>query len=75
VAQTIQESVGHLPLPEGEENPISLSLGVASVVPSQDRSAAMLVELSDRALFLAKERGRNRMVCLEQNAGEVSEPF
>jgi diguanylate cyclase (GGDEF)-like protein len=76
VAQTIQEAVGHLHLPEGDgATPVSLSLGVASVVPSQDMSVAMLVELSDRALFLAKERGRNRMVCLAQNAGEVSEPF
>jgi diguanylate cyclase (GGDEF)-like protein len=76
VAQTIQEAVGHLPLPEGDgATPVSLSLGVASVVPTPDGSVGMLLELSDRALFLAKERGRNRMVCLAQNAGEVSEPF
>jgi diguanylate cyclase (GGDEF)-like protein len=76
VAQTIQESVGHLPLPEVDSAaPISLSFGVASVVPSQDLSAAMLIELSDRALYLAKERGRNQMVCLEQNSGEISESF
>jgi diguanylate cyclase (GGDEF)-like protein len=74
VAQAIQEAVGHLPLPEGD-GAVSLSLGVASVVPTQDMSMAMLLELSDRALFLAKERGRDRMVCLVQNGGEVSEPF
>jgi diguanylate cyclase (GGDEF)-like protein len=74
VAQAIQEAVGHLPLPEVDgAAQISLSFGVASVVPSQDMSATMLIELSDRALYLAKERGRNQMVCLEQNSGEVSE--
>jgi diguanylate cyclase (GGDEF)-like protein len=76
VGQTIQESVGHLPLPEVDRaTPITLSLGVASVVPSQDMAVEMLIELSDRALYLAKERGRNQMVCLEQHSGEVSEPF
>jgi diguanylate cyclase (GGDEF)-like protein len=74
VAQSIQELVSHLPLPQPEEaNPISVSLGVATVVPSQEFSSAMLIELCDRALFLAKERGRNQIVCLEPNSGDVSE--
>jgi diguanylate cyclase (GGDEF)-like protein len=72
VAYSIQEAVAHLPLPHTESGqgvPVSLSIGVATVVPSQELSSAILTELGDRALYTAKERGRNRIVCLEQNIG------
>jgi diguanylate cyclase (GGDEF)-like protein len=72
VAHSIQESVAQLQLPHagsGGASSISLSFGVATVVPSQAQSSAMLTELSDRALYTAKERGRNQIVCLEQNLG------
>jgi diguanylate cyclase (GGDEF)-like protein len=62
VAYSIQESVAHLQLPQtgaGRKVEISLSIGVATVVPSQEISPATLTELSDRALYTAKERGRN----------------
>jgi diguanylate cyclase (GGDEF)-like protein len=72
VARSIQESVAQLRLPHaasGGVTSVSLSFGVATVVPSQALSSAMLTELSDRALYTAKERGRNQIVCLEQNVG------
>jgi len=72
VAYSIQESVAHLQLPQtgaGRKVEISLSIGVATVVPSQEISPATLTELSDRALYTAKERGRNQIVCLEPNLG------
>jgi diguanylate cyclase (GGDEF)-like protein len=72
VTHSIQESVAQLHLPHaasGGATSISLSFGVATVVPSQALSSAMLTELSDRALYTAKERGRNQIVCLEQNVG------
>ncbi|NJR38696.1 MAG: diguanylate cyclase [Leptolyngbyaceae cyanobacterium CSU_1_4] len=72
VAHSIQESVARLQLAHaGLENgaSVSLSFGVATVVPSQELSSAMLTELSDRALYTAKEQGRNQIVCLGQNLG------
>jgi diguanylate cyclase (GGDEF)-like protein len=70
VAHSIQEAVAHLPLPEAAATtPVSLSIGLATVVPSQELSAAMLTELGDRALYTAKERGRNQIVCLEPSSG------
>lgn len=72
VTHSIQESVAQLQLPQADSGgaaSISLSFGIATVVPSQELSSAMLTELSDRALYTAKEQGRNRMVCLEQNLG------
>jgi two-component system chemotaxis family response regulator WspR len=40
---------------------ITLSIGVASVVPSKDSTAEQLVARADKALYAAKHGGRNRV--------------
>ncbi len=42
---------------------ITMSLGVASIVPSVEQQAAHLVEMADQALYAAKNEGRN-MTCI-----------
>ena len=72
VAHSIQDSVAQMGLSHASSDgtsSVSLSFGVATVVPSQELSSTMLTELSDRALYTAKARGRNQIVCLEQNLG------
>ncbi|UJB72463.1 diguanylate cyclase (plasmid) [Acaryochloris sp. 'Moss Beach'] len=46
----ISSSVGHW---------ISLSLGVASVIPKKEIAPSQLIELADQSLYMAKEQGRN----------------
>ena len=41
---------------------VTISVGMASVVPSDTNSYAQLLDEADKALYSAKESGRNRVV-------------
>jgi diguanylate cyclase (GGDEF)-like protein/PAS domain S-box-containing protein len=43
---------------------ITLSFGVASLVPTPELSAKVLIEVADRALYRAKSKGRNQILCI-----------
>ncbi|WP_036478626.1 diguanylate cyclase [Myxosarcina sp. GI1] len=65
VAEKIRLSVEKLKLNHPQSSAsqyVSLSLGVASVVPSPSYNRVQLLEAADRCLYEAKERGRNRAV-------------
>lgn len=67
VAQNIQQEVqrlnlAHLRSPIGPH--VTLSIGIASAIPQHTSSQEMLFAASDRALYQAKESGRNKY-CLQ----------
>ena len=66
IRRTVEERrfPGEEVLPDG----ITVSLGVASL-PANAETAKGLIQAADQALYRAKERGRNRVVC----AGETIE--
>ena len=46
---------------QGRHWPVTVSIGVASLVEDQSTSASSLLQLADQALYLAKDGGRNRV--------------
>ncbi len=66
VAHRLYKAVQDLNIPHAgcsASDHVSLSLGAASLVATDDERVSLLVNQADRNLYLAKERGRNRCVC------------
>ncbi|WP_168184758.1 diguanylate cyclase [Oleiagrimonas sp. MCCC 1A03011] len=62
IAETLQQAMQSMPLklPSGEAVGITLSIGVAAV-PEHVATAEQLAEAADRAMYRAKECGRNQI--------------
>ena len=67
VAESIRREVENLRIEHGRSPAsryVTLSLGVATVMPGPGSSMEFLIDAADRALYQAKADGRNRVVCL-----------
>ena len=64
VARKVQQAVRALGLEHKHSTAtdiVTLSIGVASIVPTSDVRPEMLIESADRSLYGAKEAGRDRV--------------
>jgi diguanylate cyclase (GGDEF)-like protein/hemerythrin-like metal-binding protein len=50
---------------------VTVSIGVAALIPQHGETADMLVKMADEALYRAKAQGRNRAVCDMTYAGDA----
>lgn len=76
VARAILDAVAGLAIPHERsltQPHVTVSVGVASLRPGRDSSHDLIVRIADRALYLAKEQGRNRHAVLEEaDLGEAT---
>ncbi|HEY9823989.1 MAG TPA: diguanylate cyclase [Stenomitos sp.] len=65
VAQRMQDAIAKLALPHAASpiHPcITVSMGIACVVPTPERTITQLLDTADRQMYLAKQGGRNRII-------------
>jgi diguanylate cyclase (GGDEF)-like protein len=68
IAERIRVTVGELNIEHRESRPFSrvtISIGVAAIVPTALRSPSGAVQLADQALYAAKVQGRNRVELMD----------
>jgi diguanylate cyclase (GGDEF)-like protein len=64
VAQRMQEAIAHLKIPHSASTVgacVTISIGIASSIPSERQSASLLLDEADRKLYDAKHQGRNHI--------------
>jgi diguanylate cyclase (GGDEF)-like protein len=65
VAADIQTEIANLAIPHDNSDVsdlVTLSMGVASLIPTSERSPKDLISRADQAMYTAKNRGRNRAI-------------
>jgi len=74
VARRLLAAVAELDIPHGASpfGRVTLSIGVAQLVPSPDRTFQELLERADHALYAAKQAGRNGVVAAPAHAFDQS---
>jgi len=60
VAENLRRHIESLKIAHSDGEPITISLGYASTVPSRSASPTDLIKAADQALYQAKQEGRNR---------------
>ncbi|MBB1596908.1 sensor domain-containing diguanylate cyclase [Achromobacter sp. UMC46] len=66
IAETIRRAIADRQVPhqDNDSGIVTVSIGVATVVPKADQESSTLVEAADAAVYQAKKSGRNRVVAL-----------
>jgi diguanylate cyclase (GGDEF)-like protein len=76
VARQIQAGIEALdipnPTPSSSDKRLTVSIGIACVIPTSTRSQYGFIQLADEALYEAKERGRNCIVIMDKEYGDLS---
>lgn len=65
IAETVRRSVESLDIQHPQGGPVTVSIGVATVIPRLELVSEALVAAADEMLYEAKKRGRNGVVAVE----------
>jgi len=74
LAESLRASIQQLKIPHEKSSTskyLTVSIGVAVILPEAERSLAGSVQMADEALYQAKEDGRNRVVVTESGTALV----
>ncbi|MNE65684.1 Phytochrome-like protein cph2 [compost metagenome] len=63
IAEQIREAVQNMPVAGASQSPMTVSIGIATCTAASEISLEQLLFSADKALYQAKEGGRNRVVC------------
>lgn len=63
VADAARQTIHELDMGYRGTRRITVSAGVASVIPDSEQSEIFLIQEADKALYQAKQQGRNQIVC------------
>jgi len=66
LAQSIRSDIEQLSIPHSGSSikpTVTLSLGVATLIPTREKSSDSIILLADKALYQSKENGRNQVSC------------
>ncbi len=66
LAERLQARLAEAALPAPGEICVTISIGIASLIPQTETDAALLLVKADTALYKAKDRGRNCIVVSER---------
>lgn len=72
--EQLREAVLDLKIPHEQsavQQYLTVSIGVALMLPGTDRSLAGAIQMADEALYQAKEEGRNRVVVRESSNAHI----
>ena len=67
VAERLRSAVEEHTFPLATQGQITVSIGIASF-PGDGQTTSALIETADRALYMAKQRGRNQAIYVERDA-------
>jgi diguanylate cyclase (GGDEF)-like protein len=68
IAAELQTAIANLAIPHENyvNNYVTLSIGVASLIPKLEQSLETLIKYADQALYAAKKQGRNRAIAYNE---------